>query len=42
MVYLRGHFILEDEKEEKKMSLQARNYAIINKSCIEGASTHRY
>ena len=30
MAYLRGHFVPEDEKEEKKMSLRARNYSIIN------------
>ena len=25
MAYLRGHFVLEDEKEEKRMALRARN-----------------
>jgi len=30
MAYLCGHFVLEDEKEEKQMSLRARNYSIIN------------
>ena len=28
MAYLRGHFIPEDEKEEKRMTLWARNYRI--------------
>ena len=30
MAYLQGHFVPEDEKEEKQMSLRARNYSIIN------------
>ena len=30
MAYLRGHFIPEDEKEEKRLSLRARSYSIIN------------
>jgi hypothetical protein len=30
MAYLRGHFVLEDDKEEKRMALRARNYRIIN------------
>ena len=30
MAYLRGHFVLEDDKEEKRMALHARNYRIIN------------
>ena len=25
MAYLSGHFVLEDEKEEKRMALRARN-----------------
>ena len=29
MAYLRGHFIPEDEKEEMRMALRARNYRII-------------
>ena len=29
MAYLRGHFVPEDEKEEKRMALWARNYKII-------------
>jgi len=29
MAYLHGHFIPEDEKEEKRMALWARNYKII-------------
>ena len=30
MAYLRGHFILEDEKEEKRLALWVRSYSIIN------------
>jgi len=40
MAYLRGHFIPEDEKKEKQMSLRARNYSIITKPCIEAVSMH--
>jgi len=29
MAYLRGHFVPEDEKEEKRMALRARNYRIM-------------
>ena len=32
MAYLQGHFVPEDEKEEKQMSLWARNYSIINEA----------
>ena len=28
MAYLRGHFVPEDEKEEKRMALRARNFKI--------------
>jgi hypothetical protein len=30
MAFLRGHFVLEDEKAERRMTLRARNYTIIN------------
>jgi len=30
MAYLRGHFIPEDEKEEKRMALRAHSYSVIN------------
>jgi hypothetical protein len=30
MAFIRGHFVSEDEKEEKRMALWARNYTIIN------------
>jgi hypothetical protein len=30
MAFLRGHFIQEDEKEEKRMAMRARNYTIIS------------
>jgi hypothetical protein len=30
MAFLQGHFILEDEKKERRMALQARDYTIIN------------
>ena len=30
MAYLRGHFIPEDEKEEKQLALRARSYSIVN------------
>ena len=36
MAYLRGHFIPEDEKEEKRMALRARN------NCTEGGSAHHF
>ena len=36
MAYLRGHFVPKDEKEEKKMSLRARNYSIINEALYRG------
>ena len=29
MAYLRGHFIPEDEKEEKQLALRARSYSIV-------------
>ena len=32
IAYLRGHFVLEDEKEEKQMSLRACSYSIINEA----------
>ena len=28
MAYLREHFVLEDEKEEKRLALRARSYSI--------------
>ena len=36
MAYLRGHFAPEDEKEEKRMALQARNYRIIGEELYRG------
>src|SRR6185312_16151835 len=30
MAYLRGHFVPEDDKEEKRMALRGRNYKINN------------
>jgi len=36
MAYLRRHFIPEDEKEEKRMVLRARNYSIINEDLYRG------
>jgi hypothetical protein len=29
MAFLQGHFVLEDENEERRMALRARNYTII-------------
>ena len=36
MAYLRGHFVPEDEKEEKRISLQARSYSIVNDTLYRG------
>jgi len=36
MAYLRGHFVPEDDKEEKRMALRARNYIIINEDLYRG------
>ena len=36
MAYLRGHFVPEDDKEEKRMALRARNYRIINEDLYRG------
>ena len=36
MAYLRGHFVPEDEKEEKRMALRARNYRIISEELKRG------
>ena len=36
MAYLCGHFIPEDEKEEKRMALRARNYRIIGEELYRG------
>jgi len=36
MAYLRGHFVPEDEKEENRMALHARNYKIINEDIYRG------
>jgi hypothetical protein len=30
MAFLLGHVVPEDEKEERRMALRARNYTIIN------------
>ena len=37
MAYLRGHFVPEDEKEEKQLALWARNYSIIYEVLYRGA-----
>ena len=36
MAYLRGHFVPEDEKEEKQMSLRAQSCSIINDTLYRG------
>ena len=36
MAYLQGHFVSEDEKEEKRMFLRACNYSIINDELYRG------
>ena len=36
MAYLHGHFVPEDEKEEKRMALRARNYRIIDEELYRG------
>ena len=36
MAYLRRHFVPEDEKEEKRMALRARNYRIIGEELYRG------
>ena len=41
MAYLRGHFIPEDDKEEKRMALRARNYRIINGDLYRGGGSAR-
>ena len=42
MACLRGHFVSEDEKEEKRMALRARNYRIINEDLYRGGFAHLY
>ena len=37
MAYLRGHFVLEDEKEEKRLALWARSYSIVNDTLYRGS-----
>ena len=34
--YLRGHFVPEDEKEEKQLALRARSYSIVNDTLYRG------
>ena len=36
MAYFRGHFVPEDDKEEKRMALCARNYRIVNGDLYRG------
>ena len=36
MAYLRGHFVPEDDKEEKQLALRARNYSIVNDTLYRG------
>ena len=36
MAYLRGHFVPEDEKEEKRMVLRTQNYRIIGEELYRG------
>lgn len=35
MAFLRGHYVPEDEKDEKRMALWARNYTIINEDLYQ-------
>ena len=39
MAYLLGHFVLEDDKEERRMALRARNYRIINEDLYRGGGS---
>ena len=36
MAYLWGHFVPEDEKEEKRLALRARGYSIVNDTLYRG------
>ena len=36
MAHLCGHFVPEDDKEEKRMALRTRNYSIINEDLYRG------
>jgi len=36
MAYHRGNFVLEDEKEEKRLALQARSYLIVKDTLYRG------
>ena len=36
MAYLHGHFVPEDEKEEKRMALRARSYKIMGEELYRG------
>ena len=38
MAYLRGHFVPDDDKKEKRMALRARNYRIIKGGLYRGGS----
>jgi len=42
MAYLRGHFVPEDEKEQKRMALRARNYKIIGEESYRGGSARHF
>ena len=36
MAYLWGHFVPEDEKEEKQLALRPRSYSIVNDTLYRG------
>ena len=37
MAYLRGHFFSKDEKEEKRLTLRAQSYSIVNDTLYRGS-----
>ena len=41
MAYLRGHFVPEDDKEEKRMALRPSNYRIIKGGLYRGGGSAR-
>ena len=42
MAYLHGHFVPEDEKEEKRMALRTRNYRIISEELYRGGYVRHF
>jgi hypothetical protein len=43
MAFLRGHFVPEDEKVERRMAHRARNYTIINEDLYRrGVCVHHF